>query len=79
MLEQMKQAHENSFDKFSNGGRLSKAPFGRVIVLQWKVNDNFWIFSNIVHIQYIYELCTNLIFMDIQKESKDWNGIYIHL
>jgi hypothetical protein len=47
--------------------------------LQWKVNDNFWIFSNIVHIQYIYELCTNLIFMDIQKESKDWNGIYIHL
>jgi hypothetical protein len=41
MLEQMKQAHENSFDKFSNGGRLSKAPFGRVIVLQWKVNDNF--------------------------------------
>jgi len=42
MLEQMKQAHENSFDKFSNGGRLSKAlPFRRVIVLQWKVNDNF--------------------------------------
>jgi hypothetical protein len=42
MLEQMKQAHENSFDKFSNGGRLSKAtPFKRVIVLQWKVNDNF--------------------------------------
>jgi len=25
MLEQMKQAHENSFDKFSNGGSLSKA------------------------------------------------------
>jgi hypothetical protein len=42
MLEQMKQAHENSFDKFSNGGSLSKAtPFKRVIVLQWKGNDNF--------------------------------------
>jgi hypothetical protein len=35
MLEQMKQAHENSFDEFSNGGTLSKAtPFKRVIVLQ---------------------------------------------
>ncbi len=74
MLEQMKQAHENSFDKFSNGGRLSKAtPFRRVIALQWKVNDNFWIFFNIVHMQYIYELSTNLIFIDIQKESKDSN------
>jgi hypothetical protein len=42
MLEQMKQAHENSFDKFPNGGSLSKAtPFRRVIVLQWKVNDKF--------------------------------------
>jgi hypothetical protein len=42
MLEHMKQAQENSFDKFSNGGRLSKAtPFRRVIVLQWKVNDKF--------------------------------------
>jgi hypothetical protein len=41
--------------------------------LQWKVNDNFWIFFNIVHMQYIYELSTNLIFIDIQKESKDSN------
>ncbi len=74
MLEQMKQAHENSFDKFSNGGSLSKpTPFRRVIVLQWKVNDNFRIFFNIVHIQYIYELCTNLIFINIQKESNDSN------
>jgi len=74
MLEQMKQAHANSFDKFSNGGRLSKAtPFRRVIVLQWKVNDNFGFFFNIVRIQYIYELSTNLIFIDIQKESKHSN------
>jgi hypothetical protein len=51
MLEQMKKTHENLFEKFSNGGSLSKAtPFRRVIVLQWKVNDNFLIFFNIVHI-----------------------------
>jgi hypothetical protein len=54
-------------------GKTLKGPFRRVIVLQWKVNDKFWIFFNIVHIQYIYELCTNLIFIDIQKESEDLN------
>ncbi len=47
-------------------GEASQSPhhleFKRVIGLQWKVNDNFWIFFNIVHIQYIYELCTNLFF-----------------
>jgi hypothetical protein len=42
MLEQMKQAHENSSEKLSNGGSLSKAtPFRRFVILQWKVNDNF--------------------------------------
>jgi hypothetical protein len=42
VLEQIKQAHENLFNKFSNAGSLSKAtPFRRVIVLQWKVNDKF--------------------------------------
>jgi hypothetical protein len=30
MLEQMKQADENSFEKFSNGGRLSKTLKGSI-------------------------------------------------